>query len=83
LRRLKRSTKQTTITLDEFHQLVQPLCGLTLSRVWRGFGSALFLEIGPLSDDVRIWRDGTRHVSKKGQFGVMIQFGLEVEIHNE
>jgi hypothetical protein len=79
LRRLKRSTKQTIVTPDEFRQLVRPLCGLTLSRVWRGYASALFLEIGPLSDDVRVRSDGTRRVSKKGQFGVMIQWGWRVE----
>ena len=37
------------IPTAEFHKLVHPMLGLTVSRAWKGFGSAIFLELGKLS----------------------------------
>ncbi len=34
---------------SEFYVLTRAFIGLELSRSWRGYGSALFAEIGPLS----------------------------------
>ena len=34
---------------QEFDDLTRPFLGLPLSRLWRGYGSALYVEVGPLS----------------------------------
>lgn len=32
----------------DFFEFVSPMIGLPLSHVWRGYGSALFIELGEL-----------------------------------
>lgn len=52
------------------------LIGLTLSHVWRGHGSAIFLEFGELQEQTD--KSGaTRQPS--GQFGAMIQWSWRIE----
>jgi hypothetical protein len=34
--------------IEKFHALVQPLVGLAVSLPWKGYGSAIFLELGVL-----------------------------------
>jgi hypothetical protein len=34
---------------EEFQELIQPLLGLTVSLPWKGYGSAIFLELGALA----------------------------------
>jgi hypothetical protein len=42
--------EDTTARLrGEFEALVQPLVGLAVALPWKGYGSAIFLEIGQLS----------------------------------
>jgi hypothetical protein len=55
-----------------------PLIGLPLSRLWRGHGSAIFLEFGRLAPSTRTRRDGTPH-DPSGEFGLMIQWSWRVE----
>lgn len=38
------------ITIDEFNRLVKPIIGMPISLAWKGYGSALFLEIGQLHE---------------------------------
>ena len=38
-----------TITQAKFADLISPLLGLVVTHTWRGHGSAIFLELGPLS----------------------------------
>jgi hypothetical protein len=61
------------ISAEEFAAGIQPLIGLTVSRTWRGYGSALFLELGKLS---RAYR---RTGHPKGEAGVMIEWSWRVE----
>ena len=61
------------ISSDEFHRLVQPLVGLPVSRAWRGYGSAAFLELGKLTEVYE------RTKRPKGEAGVMIQWSWRVE----
>jgi hypothetical protein len=64
---------------DDFAQL-QPfraaLIGMPLSYVWRGYGSALFLEFGKLASRTR--RNGTG-AEPQGEFGAMIQWSWRIE----
>jgi hypothetical protein len=50
--------------------------GTRVSHVWRGHGSALFLEFGDLTDTVR--RDGTPG-NPAGEFGLMIEWDWRIE----
>jgi hypothetical protein len=59
--------------LEPFRRL---LIGVPLSYVWRGHGSAIFLEFGKLSQTTR--RNGERG-EPRGEFGVMIQWSWRVE----
>jgi hypothetical protein len=40
--------KQTTLTLAEVNELLNRLRGLAITRTWRGYGPAIFFEIGKL-----------------------------------
>jgi hypothetical protein len=55
-----------------------PLVGLPVSHLWRGYGSAIFLEFGRLTPSTRIRRDGTAH-NPRGEFGLMIQWSWRIE----
>jgi hypothetical protein len=44
------------ITPAEFHRLTRPAVGLPVSEVWRGGGTAIFLELGALREE-----PGQRH----------------------
>ncbi|HEY4010455.1 MAG TPA: hypothetical protein VGM11_09920 [Acidobacteriaceae bacterium] len=46
----------------DFAEFVKPAVGLPVSHVWRGYGSAIFLELGKLSAG-RVRRDGSRGTS--------------------
>jgi hypothetical protein len=53
-----------------------PLIGLPLSHLWRGAGSAIFLEFGRLASRRR--RDGTLG-NPRGEFGLMIEWSWRIE----
>lgn len=59
-----------------FDTYAVPLIGEPVSRVWRGHGSALFLEFGPLIRNLR--RDGTVG-GETGKFTLMIQWSWRIE----
>jgi hypothetical protein len=52
------------------------LVGLPLSYLWRGYGSAIFLEFGQLTPRTR--RSGDAG-NPKGEFGLMIQWSWRIE----
>ena len=54
----------------------EPLIGLPLSHLWRGYGSAIFLEFGRLTPRTR--RDG-RPRNPCGEFSLMIQWSWRIE----
>lgn len=39
----------TVLSNENFIQIVQPLLGLTISLPWKGYGTAIFLELGVLA----------------------------------
>ena len=38
------------VTADEFQALIAPLLGMPISHPWKGYGSAIFLELGALDE---------------------------------
>lgn len=62
----------TRISSEEFNSLVAPLIGLSVTRPWRGYGSAVFLELGRLRR-VRSER------GLKGRATVMVDWSWRVE----
>ncbi len=66
---------------DDIHILQtfrEPLIGLPLSHLWRGAGSAIFLEFGRLTERTYLRRDGTSP-NPLGEFGLMIQWSWRIE----
>lgn len=62
------------LPIEDFPNLVRPLIGLTVSRVWQGFGSTICLELGMLSTDET--KHG-RHVY--GEANIFIEWDWRVE----
>lgn len=70
------------ITQDHFHDLTRPLIGLPISRAWRGYGSAIFLELGELTQNKWRRKDGTIKIRKglKGQYTISLNWHWRVEL---
>ncbi len=62
--------------LSPVENFTSKLIGMPLSHVWRGYGSALFLEFGRLQPRAR--RDGTPG-NPHGDMGLMIQWSWRIE----
>jgi len=71
------SKTRETITPKQFRTLTRPLVGLTVTRPWRGYGSAIFMELGQLHREP--FRTRTGGYSLKGQATIMIQWSWRVE----
>jgi hypothetical protein len=67
--------KITRIGQGEFARLLTSLSGLPISRVWRGYGDAIFLELGKLHPD----KNSRGIDSPKGDFSLMIEWGWRFE----
>ncbi|MEO5802247.1 MAG: hypothetical protein ABIR24_01855 [Verrucomicrobiota bacterium] len=61
------------ISQIQFAALTQPLIGQTVSRAWRGIGTSLFLEIGPLTGIYK------KSENKKGKWGIAFDYCWRVE----
>lgn len=59
------------ISADEFQRLTRRLTGMPVSKTWRGFGSAVFLEFGKLSRN-----DAGR---AKGEATAMLEWSWRIE----
>jgi hypothetical protein len=70
--------------LDTFHRIGADLVGLQVSHLWRGYGSAIFLEFGELSaprdpdGSLSRRRDGSL-LNPRGQIGIGIQWNWRIE----
>jgi hypothetical protein len=83
LAEVKRVSRRV-VSADEFHDLTRSIVGLPISHAWRGYGSAVFLELGRLRR-----RPVLRQVSglsrrrsppnPKGESGVMIEWSWRIE----
>jgi hypothetical protein len=74
--RLLAIAEQHRVDGTDFERRTAPLLGLPITHPWRGYGSALFLELGPLKRVRRVRRAGH---SLKGLAGVMIEWSWRVE----
>lgn len=61
-----------------FESYAARLVGLTVNHIWRGHGSAIFLEAGNLSPSMNLRRSGTP-LEPQGELSVMIQWSWRVE----
>jgi hypothetical protein len=64
------------VSREEFTSLVTELIGMPLTRSWRGYGSAVFLELGQLRRRPHVTRSGH---SLKGCATVMVEWSWRVE----
>jgi hypothetical protein len=64
---------QHEITTDEFNALVRPLLSMPVSLPWKGYGSAIFLELGELS----MPQERRRH--EEGEACVTIRWDWRIE----
>ncbi len=74
----EQTTIEKLITHKEFDELVQPIIGLPVAWVWRGYGSAIFLELGELTSKKKIV-DEKEKISYKGEYTIMIEWSWRVE----
>jgi hypothetical protein len=68
--------KTTFLEPEAFEAFSSPLLGLPVSRVWQGYGSAIFLEFGRLHCTRK--RDG-QPGSPRGEWTLMIEWSWRVE----
>lgn len=61
------------LTLSEANLLIQPLIGMPVSLAWKGYGSAVFLELGLLAP-----ADSSRQRSM-GEAGITIEWDWRIE----
>lgn len=66
------------ISADDFAVFASPLVGLSLSHVWRGYGSAIFLEFGLLTPSLRRRRDGSVG-NPSGEWTLAIEWSWRIE----
>jgi len=65
---------RTPLTLAEANSLVQPLVGLPVSLPWKGYGSAIFLELGSLAP-----LQHSRQHHNKGEACISIEWDWRIE----
>lgn len=68
----------TAAMLDWIEHFRTVTSGMKVAHVWRGHGSALFLEIGELTHSTSLRRDGSPR-APAGEIGVMIEWGWRIE----
>ena len=68
----------TDHNLADFAAFRAPLIGLPVSHLWRGYGSALFLEFGQLRPSTTVRRDGSL-CNPTGEMSLMIEWSWRIE----
>ena len=76
---MKRTRGRTNITRERFHELTRPLVGMPVSHAWRGFGSAIFLELGQLTTYTRTCRTRGEVTETDGEITLMLEWSWRVE----
>jgi hypothetical protein len=66
------------MTTTKFATFAAPLIGLPVSHLWRGYGSALFLEFGKLRPSAKTRRDGSPG-NPMGEMSLMIEWSWRIE----
>lgn len=65
-------------SVPDFAEFSSPLLGLTVSHIWQGYGSAIFLEIGALRPNLRLRRDGSQR-NPLGEWTLGIEWSWRIE----
>ncbi|WP_420128081.1 hypothetical protein [Longimicrobium sp.] len=76
---MTRTPGRTNLSREQFHALTRPLVGMPVSHAWRGFGSAMFLELGELTTHTRIDRKRGKVVDTHGEVTLMLEWSWRVE----
>jgi hypothetical protein len=63
--------------LDTFNRIAGALAGMKVSHLWRGYGSAIFLEFGDLSPS-RVRPDGSLG-NPEGELAIGIEWSWRIE----
>jgi hypothetical protein len=65
------------IVQEKFVEMTTGLVGIPVTHIWRGYGSAIFIELGELKPG-RLLRNGTPG-NPKGPFGLKIEWSWRIE----
>jgi hypothetical protein len=76
---MPRTPGRTTLTPEQFRALTRPLIGMPISHAWRGFGSAIFLELGALTTSTRTYPKRGEVVHTEGEVTLMLEWSWRVE----
>lgn len=76
---MPRTPGRTTLTREQFRALTRPLVGMPVSHAWRGFGSAIFLELGALTTSTRTDPRRGEVVHTDGEVTLMLEWSWRVE----
>src|SRR5277367_4726633 len=69
-------TSKKELDIPNFETFIAPLIGLPVSRVWQGYGSAIFLEFGTLHSTRT--RDG-QPGSPRGDWTLFVEWSWRIE----
>lgn len=70
-------TMKEPVSVSQFNELIRPLLSLPLSRLWRGYGSALFLDLGELRPLPRKLPNSRPHLL--GEASIQLQWDWRFE----
>lgn len=70
---------RANISRERFRALTRPLIGMPISHAWRGFGSAVFLELGALTTVTRTSRKRGEYTATFGEVTLMLEWSWRVE----
>jgi hypothetical protein len=70
------SVSKQKIDKQGFADFCLPLIGMPVNHVWRGYGSAIFLEFGKLRPTIRL--DGKRG-NPSGEMSLMVEWSWRIE----
>jgi hypothetical protein len=76
---MKEKITTENITLEQFHTMTRSFIGLPVSRTWRGYGTAIFFELGQLLPHHRTRKDGSVRTTYWGQATIDLEIGWRIE----
>lgn len=76
---MNEETSTEPITPEQFHAMTRSFIGLPVSRTWRGYGTAVFFELGELLPHNRTLKDGSIRTTYWGQATIDLEIGWRIE----
>lgn len=73
-----------TISFEQAKKDIQKIVGLSVSRTWKGYGSAIFLELGELNKKYQKWinKDDGKNYSLQGDWTLSSDGGWLIRKNN-